>query len=168
MILWFLKMRRDIRRLWSFHINLSPDWTATWSFEPLRQGARERGSRGRPDSCHSSPEELQESANGNNPFLLHVAVQSGLQDPHGGSRLEYFIERMILWILFWPPEAAASSVSESGTEESNSLLSHTLLSCINNYTLTHTTILTCINNYTLSHTQLYTLSHTNILSQLPY
>ena len=89
--------------------------------------------------------------------------------------------------VFWAPEATASSVSQSGTEESNSLpfhknslqfhsnslthtttLSHTLL-----LSHTHTTIVSCINNYTLSRTLLYslaftTISHTTMLSHIHY
>ena len=84
--------------------------------------------------------------------------------------------------VFWAPEATASSVSQSGTEESNSLPvpsnSHThttLLSHIHYYTLSHTllfsltytTILSHIPNYTLSHTLLFSLIYTTLLSHIP-
>ena len=57
------------------------------------------------------------------------------------------------------PEATASSVSQSGTEESNSLL-------FQSNSLTHTTILSHTHYNILSHTQVYALSHTTVLSHI--
>ena len=44
---------------------------------PAGTGSSAPGAGG--TSCTSSPEVLRKSAIGNNPFLLHVEVQSGLQ-----------------------------------------------------------------------------------------
>ena len=69
---------------------------------------------------------------------------------------------------FWAPEATASSVSQSGTEESNSLPFCSNSLPFHSNSLTHSAIVSCINIYTLSHTLLYSLKHTTILSHIHY
>ena len=59
----------------------------------------------------------------------------------------------------WAPEATASSVSQSGTEESNSLP-------VQSNSHTYTTLLSHIHYYTLSHTLLFSLTYTTILSHI--
>ena len=57
-------------------------------------------------TCTASPEELRESSNGNNPFLLHVLFHSGLQIDVEGQRRPRTRRRFMISSggghSFWP------------------------------------------------------------------